>query len=379
MTIICQQIGTISGTNSLLCGKLIRVYDIRPWYETIDVLIEGQISPQVGDNGFTIGSERYRLVLVSKNVAAGTATVQLTISTVEVPPPPPVSEGTHHLDLYLKPYSWYSAGGAADELATKLVDINGAILDLFYRAGITDYQYVGTSILTEPDKPGIVTIRIKLQQTSAMSLDGSIESMVVIPLAVWIAAIVAAVLVFCIFLGFISGWSFTLSGAIAQITGKKYSDKEVVDIIATVVTDQLDECNKNYADPNAAAGCQKAVICGANNGIADALKTGVDCTKLAINDKIDKCLEAYNTDGDKVKYDACVRTVAKDSGDEQKDNLPDTTDWTTLALVGLGAIALVSMSKGSGSQPIYIKESVVEKKEPLTKTEARVIQKRAMR
>jgi hypothetical protein len=359
MAIICQQTATISGINSLVCGKLIKIYDMRPYYSTIDVLIEGQISPQVNNvgNAFTIGSERFEIKLISKNVAAGTAVVTLTISDVYVPPPP-VTTVTHYLDIYVNPYSWYTPSGAVDWIATKLGDINGAMLDLFHSAGITDYQYVGTSVLSEPNKPGTVTVRIKLQQTATMG----IARMVVIPLAVWIAAIVAAVFLVIFFIGVITGWSFTLSGAIGQITGKKYSDKEVVDIIyKDIVPKQLDECNKNYSNPVTAAGCQKAVICGATNGSADAFKTGVDCNKLDINGKIDACLAAYNVDGDINKYNACVNKVADNAGAETKNNLPQTTDWTTLALIGLGAVAVISFSKGS-QPPVVIQERAIHEK-----------------
>ncbi|MGA3168775.1 MAG: hypothetical protein ABSF14_21960 [Terriglobia bacterium] len=109
MAIICSQTATISGIDSVICGKLVRVYDILPIYSTIDVLIEGQISPQVGSagNAFTIGSERYQIILVSKNVSAGTAVVTLTISTVEVPPPI-VSVPTHMVQLKLAPTPYVS-------------------------------------------------------------------------------------------------------------------------------------------------------------------------------------------------------------------------------------------------------------------------------
>lgn len=338
MAIICQQTATISSVTSLVCGKLVKIYDMRPSYITIDVLIEGQVSPQVGDNGFTIGNERYRLTLISKNVGAGTAVISLTISTIEVTPPP-VAEITHHLDLIVKPYSWYSPDSAANDILGKLGDINGTLINLF--SGVTDYEYVSTEILSN-QPAGNVTIRVNLRQLSMMS-------MVAVPIAIQAGIVVAAVLLIIFFVGVISGWSFTLSGIIGQITGKKFTEKEVNDIVFdNVVKDQLNECDKNYADPNTVAGCHKSVICGAANGISDALKTGVDCTKLAINDKVDKCLEAYNIDGDKAKYAVCIRGVADDVKDEEEKNLPKTTDWGTLALLGIGALAFISMSKGKG-------------------------------
>ncbi len=81
MTIICQLTDTISSVSKLMCNKLVRIYDIRPLYDTIDVLIEGMIFPQVGKNSAQVGSEIWTLQLISKNVSAGTAVLKLTIST----------------------------------------------------------------------------------------------------------------------------------------------------------------------------------------------------------------------------------------------------------------------------------------------------------
>jgi hypothetical protein len=349
MTIICQQTATISSSNSILCNKLLRIYDIRPMYGTIDIWIEGQISPQVSEagNSFTIGNQRYTIVLISKNVASSTAVVQLTISTIEVPPPP-IEEITHHLDLIVKPYSWYSPESAANGILSKLGEINGTLMNLF--SGVTDYQYISTEILSN-EPVGNVTIRVNLKKLSL-----PVMSMVAIPIAIQAGIVVGAILLIIFFVGVITGWKFTLAGIIEQITGKKYSTGEVITIVYdNTVKAQLDECDKNYLDPNAVAGCHKAVICGAANGLTDALKmTGTDCASLGINDKIDKCLATYNTDGDKAKYYDCIRGVAHDGKVETESKAPKETDWTTLALVGLGVLAFVSMSKGNGRQSIII-------------------------
>jgi hypothetical protein len=338
MAIICQQVATISGSNSVVCGSLIQIYSMNPMFDTIDVLIDGRVSPGVSTagNSFVVGSRNYQIILVSKNVSLGTAVVQLTISDVYVPPPP-VEVPTHYLDLIVNPYSWYTPGGVADHLVSKIMDINGALANVF--SGITDYQYLSTDILSNTPS-GKVTVRINLKQLSVVGMAGPLLA-AVIQVVIVLGAII-------LLLGFISGWTFTLAGAIAQITGKKYSAAEVVDIIGNnIIPKQLDECNKNYSDPNTAVGCQKSVICGATNGMADAFKTGVDCTTLAINSKIDACLTQYNIDGDKAKYATCVNGIAKAAVDETKAKVPQTTDWTTIALLGIGAFALVSMSKGS--------------------------------
>lgn len=340
MVTICQQTGTITGNNSLLCNKLVRIYDIRSGYDTIDVLIEGGISPQVSTDGnsFAIGNEMYRIILVSKNAYAGTAIVQLTISTIEIPPPPPGIVATHYLDIYVKQYSWYTPGGAADRIIGKLADIDGALVNLFSSVGVVDYQYIKTDILAN-QPAGMVTIRINLRKTG---LEGMIT-----PLLAAILSIILKLGIIIIFVGVFTGWKFTLAGFIEQIYGKKYPIIEVIGIVDDVKDAQLDECNKNYTDPNAASGCQKAVICGAANGVSDALDiTGADCDSLGTNQKVNDCLSQYNIDHDKAKYDACIVSISKDATQEAKDKAPKETDWETILLYGgIGIVGIIILTR----------------------------------
>ncbi len=355
MAVICGPVtDTISYVSKLICGHLVKISNIYPYYETIEVMVDNQIISGIGNVSVALVPDfttRATISLIGKNVGAGIATISFAIETIEVPPP--VAEETHYLDIYLKPYSWYTPGGAADSIAAKLGDINGAILNLFSSVGISDYQYIGTEVLTEADKSGLVTIRIKLKQLSVMSM--------AVPLMAYITAIVAALLVIIIIIGVITGWKFTLAGAIEQITGKKYSTKEVITIVYdTVIKAQLDECDKNYPDPISVAGCQKSVICGAANGLTDALKmTGTDCDSLDINQKVDICLEAYNIDYDKAKYYACVRGIAKIAGDETKKKAPKEIDIATLLIYGgffLAGLYIVSKPAEKIIPAIYEKE-----------------------
>lgn len=386
MTIICGPVtGTISGSNSILCGKLIRISDIRQYYDTIDITIEGQNSPQVGDNSFTFNNERYRLRLISKNVGAFTAVVELTISTV--PPPEkwrcsdpvtntcirddtngtynneaeckaasscqPSSNITHHLDLVVKPYSWYSPGGTADLIVTKLADVDGALANLF--VDITDYQYINTEILSDVPT-GKVTIRVNLKQMPVVGM--------VAPLLLFIIPIVAKLLIVLLFAGIITGWKFTLSGFITEITGKEYSKKEVVAIVEDeVVPKQRENCRINFAgDPDGLALCEKSVQSGAADGLTDALGlTGTDATTLQVNSKIDSCLAQYHIDGNLSAYYACLDDVAKTTSDGIKAKTPETGSGgmgSLLLLAGVGILGLTLLSKGGGGSTKII-ETVI--------------------
>ncbi len=245
-------------------------------------------------------------------------------------PPIPPSVATHYLDIYVKPYSWYTSGGVAAWIG-KSTDINGILYNLF--TGITDYQYLGneiSSIIT----PGYVTIRIKVRQISSIGGNG-VQSLIAPALLVAIADIIVKLLIIIILVGVITGWKFTLAGVIEQISGKKYTTTEVIEIVDKVKDVQLDECNKNYTDPNTVSGCQKAVVCGAANGLSDTLSiTGADCNTLGINQKVNDCLSQYNVDHDKTKYDACVLVISKNATTEAKNKASKETDWGSVILWG---------------------------------------------
>jgi hypothetical protein len=137
-------------------------------YGTIDVQIEGQISPQVNEvgNSFTIGVERFTIALISKNVAAGTAVVQLTIADTVIVPPPSGVDYTDTLEVYVKPWPWYSVQSASTKIITSMTDISGSIANFF--SGITDYQYLRTDVTTDSEHV-ILNIRLKTTGITAMA------------------------------------------------------------------------------------------------------------------------------------------------------------------------------------------------------------------
>jgi hypothetical protein len=282
--------------------------------------------------------------------------------------PPPVEVATHYLDIYVKPYSWYSPSGAASGVVTKLGDITGKLSNLF--AEVTDYRYLGTEVLTLENN---VIVRIHLKQLSMASMAA--------PLLAYIAAIVAVVFVIIFFVGVITGWKFTLAGFIEQITGKEFSKKDVAGIIwDTVIPAQTSECEKNYPnDPIGQAQCKKSAICGAANGGTDALGLeGTDCATLGINEKIDACTAQYNIDRDMAKYKICIDGIAKDTGTETKAKTPkEGADIMTILLFGgfiLGGLYIVSRAPAFGP-PRKVPEYSPEYP-PLTKRVAIAISRR---
>lgn len=263
---------------------------------------------------------------------------------IETAAPPPITEATHYLDIYVKPYSWYSPDGAASQIVTKLGDITGTLTNLF--KDITDYQYLGTEILTIDNN---VVVRVHVKQ---LSIVGS-----AVPLLAVVAPLVLKLLVIIILVGVITGWKFTLAGFIEQITGKEYTKKDVTDMVEdTIIPEQRKKCREQFAnDPDGLARCEKSVQSGAADGLSDALDIpGIDATTLGIDAKIDACLAQYNIDKDMNKYNSCLDNVAIDVRDDTKAKVPkEPTDLGTLLLYGglaLGGLFIIS----KGATPVLI-------------------------
>lgn len=343
MTIICQDIGTISGSYSLLCGKLIKIYDIRSGYETIDIMIESRISPQVGfaGNAFTIGNARYTISLISKNVATGTAIVQLTISTIDVLPPPPVVETTHHLEFYVKPHSWYSPGGAAEDITLKLSDISGTIINAMSKAGLFGWEYVSTDVISDTSNNQVI-IRVNLNEIGAMS---KVQSMAIGP---WMI-IGIAVAVVIIGIGIITGWA--LIKTVNQILGETFSGKQVGEHDKAILDNMKLACADRF--PNNAIGyanCIGAGVEAVTGASADFFKD--DSINKAGDDavtKIDICIQQYNAGQITATQLVNCSNVASDNvGGAIVDKTKDKDGGSGgLLLLGVGLVALYIVSKSS--------------------------------
>lgn len=355
MTILCgPTTDTISYVSKLICGHLVQIYDIRPAYGAIDILIDNQqIIPGVGSVSYALApdfTERAIISLVSKNVAAGTATISFAIESIEVPPP--IVEATHHLDFYLKPYSWYSPNGAADFMFSNITGINGRIANVF--SGITGWQFVGSEILVDDKAPGIITYRIDLNQ-----LEGAGVQTMALPaiLATIITILEIALLIVVISVAIIVGYELIRYISNVVDASKQYTKKDVVDIgYDKVLPAQIAECKKNFSDPAQQANCIKSATCGAANGLTDVLGlNGTDCASLGINEKFDSCTAQYNIDHDLTKYNACIDKIVKDAGTETKNKTPQEGMGLGILLLVGGLMALAFISKGSSLEEEMIR------------------------
>lgn len=348
MAVICGPVTrTISYLSQSICGHIVKVYDIKPFYETIEVLIDGQqIIPGIGSVSVRIDNQRVNISLITKNVPAGTADIIFTLESIEAPPP---VTATHHLDLYLKPYSWYSPQGVADYLLSNIAEINGRIINVF--TGITGWQFVDSEIIIGEKAPDLITFRINLNQLSGMGVQSMALPAV---LATIEAALVIAFLVVVISVALIVGYELIRYISNLVDASKQYTKADVHGMVWTndksVVKEQFIECEKDFSDPVQIGNCKKAVLCGAANGLTDQLElSGTDCETLGINEKVDACTAQYNIDNDYAKYKSCIAGVSKDAGTEINNKIPkEPMGWGILLLAG-GLIGLVILSKG-GSQ-----------------------------
>jgi len=101
MTVICGPItDTISYVSKLICGRLVKISDIKPIFpDIIEVTVDNQIIPGVGSVSVSLAPDfthRATIKLISKNVGAGTAIISFAIETIDIPP---VLAPTHYISL----------------------------------------------------------------------------------------------------------------------------------------------------------------------------------------------------------------------------------------------------------------------------------------
>ncbi len=216
---------------------------------------------------------------------------------------------THTFEIGIKPYSWYTPQSAADWIINNLITLNGKITNLF--SGITGWQYVRTDIVVENE---VVLIKIRMNDLNIASTSLQVVPYVsqFVQALLLIAAVGTVVLVVGIPVFFrLVEW---VSGIVNQ--GKTYTTEEVVIIVVdSIIPAQIIECENNFlpSNPVGYANCVKSVVCGAQNGLTDALaleKYGVDCITLKTNEDFDTCIAQYNIDKDLTKLQTCVNDAA---------------------------------------------------------------------
>lgn len=355
---------TISGSDSLVCGYLIRILDIRPTSSQIEIMIGGW-SQMVYTSGVTMvmGSEVWTLFLISKDTLAGTAVIKFTVSdnpcagvtcpdtcvgqdlwsqrcdinydSVLVPTgyscelnalkeagSLQCKTTTHVLDLTISPYSWYTPQGAADYLITRLADINATIIN--WLTPFTGWTLTYTEIIND----GVnVVIRIHLNDGSTqapprMLSTSNIQTLAIQLGLIEIGLLVVAIGVIFIGIGLIVGFALTKLFTGAVDAAKQYTPEEVVNLVIndpnSIVASQLNECDKNFGtDAVSLKLCYDSVIVGAQNGLADNLKLPPPTTDAP--SETQTCLDKYLTDRNWANYQTCLKAVKDKAGKELGD------------------------------------------------------------
>ncbi len=285
MAIICQQTVTISGSNSTVCGKLIRISNIQDWpnYNRIDIYLIDRELLGIGDYTFTLGNEQIRIQLVSKNASAGTAVITLTISDESN------FSSTHRLDFYIKPHSWYSHGGAVDAITAKLGDITGALVNPL--SSLTGWEYVSTEIVSDPANNRII-VRINLNDLSAMST--GIRPMAIQFAPIVITPIGIALAIVILYVGHYIGWGVT--SVVQYITGETYTGKQVGEHDVEIIERAKQSCAQQFPDDAGGyANCVSAntvAVTGASGDFFDdptITQAGNDAAA-----RIDSCIAQFN-------------------------------------------------------------------------------------
>ncbi len=264
----------------------------------------------------------------------------------------PICSATHYIDIHIRPNSWYTPQGAADEIITKLVDIDGAIVNIF--SDVLDYQYLGTTIYSTSTE---VIIRINLKQIS--TAPASVQALA-LPLLAKIGIIIIIILSIIILIGIITKWNF---GSVE----KTYTEEEVGGLINGTIEEIEKNCETNFAnDPVGYALCVKSAIGGSTKSLGDFLN---DPTITDAGDKagqeIDRCIAQYNIDNDTDKLKSCVTgQVTGVTGKITEATTPSAEDcWIpgplggciltastgkTIAIIGgvvIGGILIISLLK----------------------------------
>lgn len=143
MAILCGPVtDTISYVSKLICGRLVKISDIKPLYGTIDVLIDNQqVIPGIGSASVALIPDfttRATINLISKNVSTSTATISFTIESIEVPPPVDIS--THYIEYNLSflPSNFL---GLVGQNVSELSDTLGSYLPLPSNVSYTRSEY----------------------------------------------------------------------------------------------------------------------------------------------------------------------------------------------------------------------------------------------
>lgn len=414
MGITCQSQQTISAVSILVCDHLVKIYDQRVGQSTIDVQIAGQIFPQVGLLASHQGNEIWTLQLISKNDGAGTAVLKFTISNdpcigVTCPdtcvgsdlqhytcdslydsnnipigyecvpdgspiPNSPACAATHNLDIYVRPHSWYTPGGAASQITNILANVSGAIINGMAEAGLTNWAHLDTSIITETDR---VIIRVYLKEitpslsfstyptllSTCPTLSSTCPEIRTLALGPWVI-IAIAIGVVIIGIGIIVGYA--LYKAAMTLLGETYTKGQVGQYTNDILTKTITNCTTNYpTDPVGYANCVKSGIQSVTSAGQDFFNDStIGQSGQTAASNINNCIADYNNPSSPKYHDS---TILKTCVDTQNQNVQTTmtnqtkskgSPFGAILLLGIGLLGMYIVTKPAGEAiPIIIKES----------------------
>jgi len=226
---------------------------------------------------------------------------------------------THVLEIPIKPYSWYTPQSAADDLITKMNDINGAIMNAM--SFLTGWSYIQTVISIDEN---YVYLRVYLRENILTLTWGNI-ALIVVPLAIIISVVGTIV---------ISAIKWGTSAA----PGTGLTNGELTSATDKYIKNELQDCIKvkcpNIEPPltqDQMASCIK--VCTQNElenlkGLLDDILPGVDITPLDTGiTNIQNCYDIYNSSG---KSEADYIAVSECMGRKGDEAVTATTTNITI-------------------------------------------------
>lgn len=293
---------------------------------------------------------------------------------------PACQQPTHRIDFHIKPWSWYTPGGAVADLITLIADIDGTITNFF--ADIIDYQYINTEILESGND---VIIRINIKQLSLSSgtqaLAWPLVLLKILTLVVLVGLIIVAI-------GMIYNYVWYLIANPAALN-PTLTNQDLTDAGDALIKEQLDNCiTITCSDPGLTQDQKATCVKNCHDGILipwkeyqskvypEADHTPLDDTTTAL----DACYNAYLTSpkavADYNTYLSCMQIQREAGLDADKSNTLDTykPDASAgekekpggmgglLMLLGIGLVGMVLLTKGGGGGGGWTPPTIVVEK-----------------
>jgi len=231
---------------------------------------------------------------------------------------------THVLDLTISPYSWYTSQGAADDLITNLVGINGEIVN--WLTPFTGWTFIYTEIIIVGTN---VIIRIHLNDGSTtpappiLSASNMNMQTLAVQLGIVEIGLIMAILgTIFITVGIPAAIALTNILTGTKDAAKQFTAEDVVRIVITdpdsIVAKQLKKCDINFAaDASGLKLCYDSIIEGAQDGLAG--KLNLPPSTINIPTETQKCLDQYLIDSNWTNYQTCLLAVKLAAGGELLD------------------------------------------------------------